>query len=110
MPTVRRRRSRALAAPRIPQAAVDAYRLARSIEDSGAADAWERDGGRHREYLDAYSALRTALDIRPWHPTPLDVDGPEPAEITGPGRGWWDGWPRAWQLRVALEGAADADE
>ncbi len=109
MPTTRRRRSRALAAPRIPQEALIAYRLCRLIEDAGGADAWEKDGGGRGEYLDARRSLSTALGIPPWMPSPLDVDAPEPAEIAGPSRLWWQGWPKAWEQRCALEGALHAD-
>lgn len=118
MPTVRRRRSRALTAPRIPEEALTAYRVAVAGRDIYIAcmrdEACQVGDGRRcqtcQDYLDATRTLHTALGIPPWHPLPLDVDGPEPLEVTGPDRLWWQGWPRAWELRQALEGATDADD
>ena len=113
MPTVRRRRSRDLRAPRIPQDALDAYRLAKvgqaTYEACLAGDDCAGADNRHcqtcLDHLAATRALRSALGTPPFHPLPLDVDGPEPTEITGPGRCWWDGWPKAWEQRLALDAA-----
>lgn len=116
MPTNRRRRRRSLITPRIPQEAVHAYRIAsrnRAIYEACVRSEACQGDGRHRcavcaEHLDAIRTLHTALGVKPWEPGPLDVDGPEPTEVYGPSLLWWQGWPRAWELRCALEGAADA--
>ena len=48
-------------------------------------------------------ALHRALNLRPWHPSPLQVDGPEPPDWGRSGTGWHDEWPVIWPLRQELE-------
>lgn len=49
--------------------------------------------------------LRAALGLRPWQPSPLEADTPEPPAWAG-GSAWASEWPLAHDLRVKLEGAA----
>lgn len=52
-------------------------------------------------------ALYLALDLRPWEPCPLDVDGPEPpAWARNDGTAWSQAWPEIWGLRQRLEEAS----
>lgn len=46
-------------------------------------------------------ALHRALGLRPWQPSPLDADAPEPPAWAGPL--WADGWRLAHHLRGKLE-------
>lgn len=61
------------------------------------------------EAIDAFragdaQALHHALHLRPWQPSPLEVDGPMPP--TDAGRCWEDAWPAMWDFRQQLEKAA----
>ncbi len=87
MPTKRKRTVRTMQS-RITPEAVEAYR---------AGD---------------YMALHRALDLPPWHPSPLpesveplgvDPDNPPPG---GSGRCWDDCWPAAVELQRELQAAA----
>ncbi len=51
-------------------------------------------------------ALHLALNLPPWTPSPLKVDGPNPPAWVGPGGSWAQDWRKAWHLRQALEDAA----
>jgi len=60
-----------------------------------------------RQAVEAFTAgdmlaLNRALGLRPWQPSPLDADTPEPPAWAGPGP-WRDGWPLAHDLRGMLE-------
>ena len=84
---------------RITSEAVEAFIRAREIQDSEDADCWEDEGGRHREMLDAISALHRALGLRPWEYSPADVgDNPRPTWAN-------DSWEQAQELRRLLEDA-----
>ncbi|MDI7865049.1 hypothetical protein MRS76_24335 [Rhizobiaceae bacterium n13] len=53
-------------------------------------------------------ALRSALKLPPWFPSPLNTDGPEPPEwAKDDGTAWTLAWPEAWELRLELEAAAN---
>jgi hypothetical protein len=55
-----------------------------------------------------YVALHLALGLKPWEASPLDVGrGPVPA-YAGDGP-WAESWPRAQELRRAIEEAIRAD-
>lgn len=60
-----------------------------------------------REALDAFRAgdkltLHRALGLRPWQPSPLEADKPEPP-CDMPGGPWAEAWPLAFDLRGKLE-------
>jgi hypothetical protein len=61
------------------------------------------------EAVDAFRArvlrLHAALGLRPWQPSPLEADAPEPPAWAPPGTSWARAWPVARDLRVKLEGA-----
>lgn len=62
-----------------------------------------------RQAVEAFTAgdmlaLNRALGLRPWQPSPLDADTPEPPAWAGPGP-WRDGWRLAHDLRGMLEAA-----
>jgi hypothetical protein len=46
-------------------------------------------------------ALHRALQLRPWQPSPLDVDGPIPPADAG--MCFSDAWATIWELRQQLE-------
>lgn len=53
------------------------------------------------------AALGKVLDLKPWEPNPLDVDGPLPPEwARHDGSAWSQAWPAVWGLRQQLEAAA----
>jgi hypothetical protein len=70
-------------------------------------------GRAHRltaEAVDAFLArdvlrLHAALGLRPWQPSPLEADAPEPPAWALSGTAWARAWPVARDLRVKLEGA-----
>ena len=51
-------------------------------------------------------ALHLALNLSPWTPSPLNVDGPYPPVWVAPRGHWAQDWWNAWQLRQALQEAA----
>ena len=67
-------------------------------------------GRKHRITPEAMAAFRAgdwmglhrALDLRPWQPSPLDVDKPDPPSYAKSGL-WADAWPVAFDLRLKLE-------
>jgi hypothetical protein len=76
MPTNRRRRARPAAATRIT---------------AGAIAAWKAG-----DYMD----LHRALALRPWEPSPLDVNPERPPQPDG--RMWTAAWPLVAELRREL--------
>ena len=59
-----------------------------------------------RQAIEAFAAgdglaLHRALGLRPWQPSPLDADAPEPPAWAG--TLWADGWALAHDLRGNLE-------
>ena len=80
MPTTRRRTSRTGGRFRVTAAAVEAYR---------AGDRAELD---------------RLLGIKPWQPSPLETDEPEPPEWADSTE-WAKSWPEIYQLRLELEKA-----
>ena len=59
-----------------------------------------------RQAVEAFTAgdtlaLHRALGLRPWQPSPLDADTPEPPAWAG--TLWAEGWALARHLRGALE-------
>ena len=74
-----------------------------------------RAGGRFRitrQAVEAFQAgdherLHMALKIRPWEPSPLETDTPEPPYDSG--NQWSKSWPEIHQLRLELERAANAN-
>src|SRR5690242_1476622 len=103
MPTKRRPIARSTR-PRITPELVELYRRCLEIIEAGQDEAWEDEGGRRRELLDAHVALMSGLGLRPWHYSPLwvSLDGP-PAPHADPER-----HALAQQLRRALEAALDS--
>lgn len=105
MPTnrvpINRRRNR-----KINAAAIDAFKRCRAIIDAGLDEAWEEEGGRRRECLEAQQALRMALNLPPWAVSPADpgLDGPMPDYMRYQSAGAT--WPAALELRRELEAAA----
>ena len=51
-------------------------------------------------------ALHRALDLRPWHPSPLDTDADAPPAWSRPGSPWHDAWTLVRGLRLELDKAA----
>jgi len=67
-----------------------------------------------RDALEAFTAgdvagLHLALGLRPWQPSPLDADTPDPPAWAGPGP-WRDSWPLALDLRGMLEAESRSTE
>ena len=50
-------------------------------------------------------ALHRALDLRPWHPSPLDTAAEAPPAWSQPGTPWHDAWTLVRGLRLELERA-----
>ncbi|QKC83950.1 hypothetical protein [Mesorhizobium sp. NZP2077] len=49
-------------------------------------------------------ALGQALDLKPWEPNPLDVDGPlAPDWARHDGTAWSQAWSASWEVRQQLE-------
>jgi hypothetical protein len=48
-------------------------------------------------------ALAAAIRQRPWQPSPLEVDGPEPPAWAGHGSGWATQWLVMWEVRQEIE-------
>ncbi|MFD2053781.1 hypothetical protein ACFSQT_12000 [Mesorhizobium calcicola] len=73
-----------------------------------------RNRGINPQAVEAFKAgdnatLRQALKIRPWEPSPLEVDGPQPPDwARNDGTAWTACWPNAWALRQELEEASKA--
>jgi hypothetical protein len=84
------------AALRVPDEAVELFRWAMSIKESPAYDAWEEDGGRHREFLNVSGALDRLLGLELWD-LPVTSDSVERD-------------PVSWPLRQALDQAAESQE
>ncbi|MFK0688022.1 hypothetical protein ACFX5Q_07430 [Mesorhizobium sp. IMUNJ 23033] len=61
--------------------------------------------------IDAFKAadwkgLHNALQLKPWQPNPLEVDGPlPPVWARNDGTAWSQAWPEIWEIRQALEAA-----
>ena len=58
--------------------------------------------------LDAFEAgderaLAAAIRQRPWQPSPLEVDGPEPPTWSSPGSAWRTEWEVMWEVRQEIE-------
>ena len=47
--------------------------------------------------------LHRALGLKPWQPSPFDIDGPEPPTWASPGP-WRDSWPMVAGLLAELKG------
>jgi hypothetical protein len=56
-----------------------------------------------RRRLDASSAMRHALGLRPWQPTPIDADTDEPPPARGAVDLYVAAWPLARRLRLELQ-------
>jgi hypothetical protein len=107
---IKRRLAKARA-HRITPRVLELWVLCTAIQESGADELWEDEGGRHREYLDAQLELDSLLGLGPWAVSPLEVhDGPSP---------WPDGsmgamtWAGAQELRreiLAAIGDASREE
>lgn len=69
---------------KITDEVVRLYKLAREIEDAGASEKWEENGGRRNEYFDIKTALHNALGLKVHEPSPLDTFGPPPEWMTRP--------------------------
>ena len=72
-----------------------------------------RKGREHRvtrEAVEAFNAgdavtLHRALGLKPWEPSPIDADTPEPPDwASGP---WAEAWPTAHELRAKLAAGRD---
>lgn len=48
--------------------------------------------------------LHRALGLKPWQPSPFDIDGPEPPHWTRQGDIWNEHWPLVAGLRAELDG------
>jgi hypothetical protein len=48
-------------------------------------------------------ALAAAIRQRPWQPSPLECDGPEPPEWASHGSGWATQWLVMWEVRQEIE-------
>ena len=83
-----------------------------NLRTQGAAMPTKRRVAKGREHritraaLEAFTAqdmlgLHRALGLRPWQPSPLDADTPEPPAWAG--TLWADGWGLAHDLRGKLE-------
>ena len=83
MPTTRKRKSRNRSAVVLTDKAVEAFRQGDAL------------------------ALNQELALRPWWPGPLDTDEDDPPEWAQ-GSPYGEAWPEVRQIRLALEGAADA--
>src|SRR3954464_2167598 len=75
---------------------VELFRWAMSIKESPDFDAWESEGGRHREFLNVSGALDQLCGLALWA-TPITSDNVEMD-------------PVSWPLRQALEEAAESEE
>jgi hypothetical protein len=57
------------------------FRRCLEMQANEDSEIWEANGGRRREYLDAWLALQQSLGLPPWHISPCDIDGPKPAYL-----------------------------
>jgi hypothetical protein len=99
MPTNRTRIKRAVRS-RVTDEAVALFRLCEDIADAGGDEKFEDEGGRRREYLDAHSALHSALGLMPWETNPVNAVCETPPDYM---RNKHEDWHKAWELRCELE-------
>ena len=85
---------------------LELWRQCWRIRRRGAHKAWEEEGGRRREYIEACSRLGEVIGLRPWEVHPIDATSARPPAL------WVQptaGYARARKLRrlfVAAEAAA----
>lgn len=58
------------------------YQAARAIEETGAHERWDENGGRRREYFELTKDLHKALNLKPHQPSVLDAIGSPPNWMT----------------------------
>jgi hypothetical protein len=87
---------------RITPVAIAAFATINEIRRAGADDAWEADGGRQRECLDAHLELFGELGLPPWHASPTDGDLAGPAPESMKGTAWAGTRAAALELRRGL--------
>jgi hypothetical protein len=104
MSTKRTPRGRPPSKPPITPAAIAAFRRAEEIYNAEQEEAWEEDGGRRREYLDAHCELQLELRLRPWETSPLDLD----EDLQRPDYENAADWNKALTLRRALLAAMES--
>lgn len=93
--------------PRITAEVLALWRKIQEIEAEGDDRAWEEEGGRRRECMDAHNELNQLLGIRSWQRNPAQVREPEPPKwMTAGNLLAADQWREAWKLRQAIEAAA----
>lgn len=92
--------------PKITDEVIRLYKAACAIEDTGAHERWEEDGGRRSEYLDLTKALHRALGLQSHVPSPLDAIGPPPDWLTRPDDR--ADWRRSDALAERIEEAIEA--
>ncbi|MHC2839798.1 hypothetical protein [Bradyrhizobium diazoefficiens] len=96
MPTTRTPINRTSHA-RISPEATALFERGLDIQSCGDDDFWEADGGKRAEYIEINNRLHEMLNLKPWHPSPLDVYGEPPADDQHP-----EYWRQMVKLRAAL--------
>jgi hypothetical protein len=82
----------------ITHEAVELFELCDAIEEAGFDDIWEQEGGRRREYLNAWFKLNEILHVRSWEYGPVVACCPDPPD-------WANKkfWAEGWELRCLLD-------
>jgi hypothetical protein len=83
------------------------FRVGMEIREAGDDERWEEEGGRKQEYYATVTALERLLQRKPWEVCVLDADRSAPP-APGDARDL-RGWRSAWEIREALEAAAQAE-
>jgi hypothetical protein len=74
-----------------------------AVITTGQDETFEDKGGRRREYLDANGALDSALGVKPWETSPVDVNSETPPDWLLNNPFQCECWRKAWALRCELE-------
>ncbi len=85
--------------PPITDEAVALFRLCNEIAAAGQDENFENEGGRRREYLDAYRALSRAVGINFWEVSPLDAVQESPPDYMRQNPLQFGYWEKAWGAR-----------
>ena len=85
---------------------LELWRQCRRIRRRGEHKAWEEEGGRRGEYIEAHSRLGELIGLKPWQVHPIDATSARPPALwTQPTAGYARAH-KLWQLFVAADAAA----
>ena len=84
---------------------VQLFRDCTEIQATVGGDAWESEGGRHREFLDKAQTLRRAFKLPPWAICPTDpgLEGEMPDYMRAGGLCSAETWEPVKEIRAELK-------